>query len=126
LIEDIFKIRPTVNYIKNAELENKTEFIYNLDSILKQAEDMEQKDRELIGMITFLSGNEGVNIIHQICNLSDTEKDLKSQMKLKDNFREKATNKLKELFESFDIYAYPEVEIDNKRLIIKVKDRNNY
>lgn len=125
-IDLIFRKPPIIMYIKNAELENKTEFIYNLDSVLKQEANYQPKDFQLLGMLNFIGGTETYNIVVQICNLTDSEEDLKLQMKLKQNFKEKATKKIKELFKNFDIYAIPEVEIDSKRLIIKVKDRNNY
>lgn len=125
-IDLIFRKPPIIMYIKNAELENKTEFIYNLDSILKQEENYQSKDFQLLGMLNFIGGTEAYNIVIQICNLTDSEEDLKLQMKLKQNFKEKATKKIQELFKNFDIYAIPEVEFDSKRLIIKVKDRNKY
>lgn len=120
-IENLYKEKPIVIYIRNADLENNTKFSYYIDEYSKK-----ENNKGFMDLLRFL-GPDVLNEINVLQELNSVDENRERQAdKITSKIDKIANEKLKDLFNQFDIYAYPEIKSDGTKIKIGVKSKEDY
>lgn len=120
-IESLYKDKPIVIYIKNADLENQTKYSYFFDEF-----NQKEKNKNFMDLLRFL----GDDVLAEMTKLTEinsiNENGDKQASRIINKINKVANLKLKELFDRFDIYGYPEIKSHETKINIEVISKEEY
>ncbi|WP_308150289.1 AAA family ATPase [Spiroplasma sp. AdecLV25b] len=120
-VENMYKEKPLVIYIKNADLENKTKYQYSIDEFSQK-----EKNKDFMDLLRFL-GDDILSEIKKLTQINSIDENGDKQAnQIMKKIDKKANEKLKNLFSEFDIYGYPEIRSVGAKLTIEVKSKEDY